>query len=527
MAHSHIPTCNIAVIGCGYWGKNLVRVFSELGALVAICDSDNDRASQFAQAYKIQDRSWDDVLSDKTIDAVSIATPATTHAELVLEALKSGKHVLVEKPMALDVKQAEMIIKNARTHNRTVMVGHLLQYHPAFCALQHLVTEGRLGKLRYIYSHRLNLGRFRTEENILWSFAPHDISMILSLTGSEPEHVSAVGQSYLGQGIADTTVTHLSFSAGVRAHIYVSWLHPFKEQKLVAIGDKGMAVFDDTQDWDLKLRLYPHVVKQTGGVAVARPADAMDVAVESREPLREECLHFLNCVERGITPRTEAEEGLRVLRVLTTAQQALTASLKAPGNEKQNAMIHESSYIDPNTSIGTNTRIWHFCHILVDTRIGNNCTIGQNVMIGPGVTVGNGCRIQNNVSVYKGVTLEDNVFVGPSAVFTNVNTPRADINRMEELATTHVCRGATIGANATIVCGTNIGAYAFIAAGAVITKDVPAHALVAGIPALQIGWVGHAGERLLEERGQSQFVCPRTGRRYTLVDSVTLSEINK
>ena len=188
-------------------------------------------------------------------------------------------------------------------------------------------------------------------------------------------------------------------------------------------------------------------------------------------------------------------------------------------------MIHESTYIDDNTTIGINTRIWHFCHILTDTRIGKNCTIGQNVMIGPNVTIGDGCKIQNNVSIYKGITLEDGVFVGPSAVFTNVNTPRAHIDRMSELESTYVCRGASIGAHATIVCGTKIGAFAFIAAGAVVTKDVFPHSLVAGVPARHVGWVGHAGERLQNESDAPTFVCPRTGRRYSLVNPDTLLEI--
>ena len=192
---------------------------------------------------------------------------------------------------------------------------------------------------------------------------------------------------------------------------------------------------------------------------------------------------------------------------------------------RQNKMIHESAYIDQDTTIGDNTRIWHFCHILTDTRIGNNCTIGQNVMIGPSVSVGDGCKIQNNVSIYKGVTLQDNVFVGPSAVFTNVNTPRADIDRMSELSSTVVCHGASIGANATIVCGTNIGAFSFVAAGAVVTKDVPSHALVAGVPARHMGWVSHAGERLRKREDESELICPRTGRRYAEVNHHTLTEV--
>ncbi len=187
--------------------------------------------------------------------------------------------------------------------------------------------------------------------------------------------------------------------------------------------------------------------------------------------------------------------------------------------------IHESACIDLPCEIGEGTRIWHFCHVLPGSVIGRNCTIGQNVMIGPDVTVGDGCKIQNNVSVYKGVTLEDNVFVGPSAVFTNVNTPRASIDRMSEIAPIRVRRGATIGANATIICGITLGEYCFVAAGAVVTNDVPAHALVAGLPAHIIGWVGHAGERLIPDDAAQALVCPRTGQRYRLIDDQTLEHI--
>ena len=176
--------------------------------------------------------------------------------------------------------------------------------------------------------------------------------------------------------------------------------------------------------------------------------------------------------------------------------------------------IHESAYVDDDVEIGDNTRIWHFSHIISGTRIGTGCSLGQNVMAGPDVRIGDRCKIQNNVSVYKGVTLEDDVFVGPSAVFTNVNTPRADINRMNELSITLVERGASIGANATIVCGNTIGAYAFIGAGAVVSSDVQPHALVVGVPAKQIGWVGHAGERLLTDAATGSLICPRTDRRY-------------
>jgi len=318
-----VSAVRIAVAGCGYWGRNLVRNFAQLGSLDAVCDENADAALDMAETHRVSARNWDDILNDPEIAAVAIATPAATHGEMAHAALSAGKHVFVEKPMALDIETAKGLIAASKAAGRTLMVGHLLQYHPAFLALQELVQDGRLGKLQYIYSNRLNFGKMRHEENILWSFAPHDISMILSLTGTAPHRVMAIGHSYLQPGVADTTTTHLSFPNGVNAHIYVSWLHPFKDQKLVVIGENGMAVFDDTQPWSDKLILYPHRVELGGRAPVAERADGQAIALTEQEPLREECAHFLACVASGTTPRTNGAEGLRVLQVLHAAESAL------------------------------------------------------------------------------------------------------------------------------------------------------------------------------------------------------------
>jgi acetyltransferase-like isoleucine patch superfamily enzyme len=226
--------------------------------------------------------------------------------------------------------------------------------------------------------------------------------------------------------------------------------------------------------------------------------------------------HFLACVETGERPRTDVEEAIGVLTVLEAAQASLdrkgawveTAELSAAAPHRAYSQ-HETAVVDEGCSIGSETRIWHFAHVLKGSVIGERCVIGQNVMIGPDVTVGNGCKVQNNVAIYKGVTLEDDVFCGPSMVFTNVLTPRAHVERKNAFAETRIGRGATLGANCTIVCGNSIGAYAMVGAGAVVTKDVPPHALVVGNPARQIGWVSKAGERL-----GSDMICPRTGERY-------------
>lgn len=504
----------MAVVGCGYWGKNLVRTFARIGALQAVVDPDTENAAALAQQHDVASRGLDEVLADREIDAVAIAAPAKDHAAVALRALQAGKHVFVEKPLALDVDDARAVVAAAQERGLTLMVGHLLQYHPAFLAVRRMVSDGALGELRYLYSNRLNLGRFRREENILWSFAPHDLSMLLALVGESPDRVSAVGSTFLSDNVPDVTTTHMSFPSGPRAHVFVSWLHPFKEQRLVVVGADAMAVFDDTAPWDSKLVVFEHGVTWDGLTPVPVRGEPTPIPLEESEPLRLECEHFLECVATGETPRTDGHEGVRVLQVLDAAERSLVSgggpvALAVQDGVHPGVQIHPSAYVDDGVTIGEGTKVWHFAHVMSGSRIGSDCALGQNVVVGPDVTIGDRCRIQNNVSVFNGVTLEDGVFCGPSCVFTNVYNPRAEVSRKDEFMTTLVRRGATIGANATIVCGTEIGPYAFVGAGAVVTEDVPAHALVVGAPARRIGWMSHDGEKLGDD-----LVCPRSGRRY-------------
>jgi UDP-2-acetamido-3-amino-2,3-dideoxy-glucuronate N-acetyltransferase len=457
------------------------------------------------------------VLADPEVAGVAIATPAETHGELVRRALLAGKDVLVEKPLCLSVEEGRQLVALADEKRRVLMVGHLLWYHPAVLKLRELVAEGALGRIRYIYSNRLNLGKIRREENILWSFAPHDISVILALVGELPDVIQAQGGNYLHDQIADVTVSLLSFPSGVKAHIFVSWLHPYKEQKLVVVGDQKMAVFDDVEEQN-KLVLYSHTIHWKNHLPITNKAEGQPVPVDVVEPLRAECLHFLECIHTRQTPRTDGEEGLRVLTVLQRCQEALKGetSLREPASVQPPPayFAHPSAFIDANVEIGAGTTIWHVSHILHHSRLGTNCRIGQNVVIGPHVHVGNGVKIQNNVSVYEGVTLEDDVFCGPSMVFTNVFNPRSEIRRMDELRPTLVQRGATLGANCTIVCGVTIGQYAFIGAGAVVLKDVPNFALVVGNPARIIGWMCTCGNRIDFKTGEGSGVCRACQRIY-------------
>lgn len=511
---------SIAVMGAGYWGKNLIRNFFELNALKVICDKDEASLKQMRKLYPSCDYciSLTDVLSRDDISGVVIATPAETHFMLARKVLQSGKHVFVEKPLTLSGKDAEELIDLAKKKNLVLMVGHLLQYHPAFIKLKQLAQEGDLGRINYIYSHRLNLGKIRREENILWSFAPHDISMILALAGEEPESVIATGGNYLHKKIADVTTTHLEFSSGLKAHVFVSWLHPFKDQKLVVVGDQKMAVFDDTLPWEEKLLIYPHHVNWENNVPVPTRGIPERVSIPFAEPLKLECEHFLDCVEKRKPALTNGEEGLRVLKVLNASERSLNENglrinLKSDSalspKVKESYSIHPTSQIDEDVEIGAGTKIWHFSHIITGSKIGKDCSIGQNVVIGPDVTVGNGCKIQNNVSVYKGVTFEDYVFCGPSAVFTNVINPRSEIKRMSEIKPTLVKKGASLGANCTIVCGHTIGSYAFIAAGAVVTNNVPDYALMMGNPARQKGWLCQCGGKLTDK-----FYCKSCHMKY-------------
>lgn len=531
----------IAVIGSGYWGKNLVRNFHALGALAAVCDK-NPTLLENAQAAHPGVRicmALPDVLSDPSVTGVAIATPAESHFVIAREALLAGKHVFVEKPLTLDEGEGRELIDLAASKGLVLMVGHLLRYHPVFVALQNLARSGALGRIDYIYSNRLNLGKVRREENILWSFAPHDISMILALAGEEPERVWATGGNYLHRRIADVTTTHLDFPSGLKAHVFVSWLHPFKEQKLVVVGERQMAVFDDTRVWEEKLLLYPHEIRWENGTPVPARSEPVRVDVPQSEPLRAECEHFLDCIANGAAPVTDGQEGLRVLKVLMDAQRcldtqdaapappppttALTHATPAPlgaAQRQEDSFIHPTAVVDDRVTIGRGTKIWHFSHILPETTIGEHVNIGQNVMAGPNVSIGSGCKIQNNVSLYKGVVLEDNVFCGPSMVFTNVHAPRAFIPGMDRALPTVVRTGATLGANCTIVCGNEIGAYAFVGAGAVVTRPVPPHGLVVGNPARLAGWVCRCGTKLDE-----QLCCANCGDTYHRNDDGLAVEI--
>jgi UDP-2-acetamido-3-amino-2,3-dideoxy-glucuronate N-acetyltransferase len=519
---------DLALLGIGDWGQNLARCFDALEALAALVDPGKPKSARdelIARHPKASFRvSVADVLTDPTITRVAIATPAATHFELAEAALQHGKHVFVEKPLCLRPEQAERLGKLADERGLTLMVGHLLQYHPCITALRKLVEQGALGRILTITSSRLSLGKFRKEENALWSFAPHDVSVILSLLGNQlPTSVRCMGGSYLTRHVADSTLTFMRFADSVMAQIHVSWLSPFKEQKLTVVGTEAMAVFDDTKPWPEKLLLFrDYLGSSAERDATALHPIAQPVQVTEAEPLAAECAHFLDACAGRTAVRTDGAEAVRVLTVLDMAQRSLNGDGEkvgpvAPSPQREAAFVHPAAVVEAGAEIGAGSRIWQHAHVMGGARVGKRCVLGKNVSVAGGALIGDDVRIQNNVSVYDGVVVEDFVFLGPSCVLTNVRYPRAEVSRRKQFERTLLRRGATVGANATIVCGVTLGRYCFVAAGAVVTRDVPDYALVMGNPARQHGFVSRHGHPL-EPDANGLMTCPAFGLRYREVE---------
>lgn len=315
---------NIAVVGTGYWGKNHVRNFYELGVLRTVCDISTLALNTIIQEYRniLHTSEFESVLLDSEIQGVVIATQAETHYELALQALNQGKDVLVEKPLALKVEEAQHLHDVALSHNQILMVGHLLLYHPAILKIKEYVAKGKLGDIYYLYSHRLNLGKVRHEENILWSFAPHDISVILELLEETPIYLQSIGDAYIQSRIHDVTMTTMKFKSGAMAHIHVSWLHPFKEHRIVIVGSDRMMVFQDGIQ-ENRLLLYDQRVNIVNGIPEVVRREGIPVEFSNEEPLRKECLHFLESIETRQQAKTDGQNGIEVLKVLQWAQKEL------------------------------------------------------------------------------------------------------------------------------------------------------------------------------------------------------------
>lgn len=491
----------VAVLGAGNWGQNYVRIFNKLGVLAGLADPQESIRKKFESAFPHIKVTGDytELLNSPNINGVVVATPAYTHYEIAKKAMRAGKDVLVEKPMALSVAEAVELEEISDSLKRVLMIGHLLLYKPAVQKMIECIRMKVIGDIYFIEMHRLKLGKIRNQENVLWSFAPHDVAVLLSLVGSNVVKVNAIGQAAIQSQVEDDVYLHVDFENKVKAHIHISWLWPQNQRKTIVVGTKGMMVYNENED---KLQIYRKGVNKN---LTTWDEGIEELDFETLDILEREALHFLECIKNRSTPITDGKAGIEVVKVLVEA----TSCLEETKNEN-NTFVHESAYLDPCVNIGKGTQIWHFSHIMTGVEIGEECKIGQNVFIASGVKIGNNVKIQNNVSVYQGVILENDVFCGPSMVFTNVNTPRSRFprNTPADYQTTLVKEGASIGANATILSGIVIGKYALIGAGAVVTKDVPDHAVIYGNPAQIKGWVCRCGE-LIENECNAVLKCDK------------------
>lgn len=306
----------IAVLGCGYWGSNHIRTLKGLGALHAVSDANPARAEGFASEQECLAIAPDDLFTRDDVDAIVMALPPQFHAEAATRAVENGKDVLVEKPVALTVEDAEREVALAEANGRVFMVGHVLRFHPAFEKLKALVDDGELGEVRYIHSHRLGLGKFHTENDALWDLAPHDLSMILAITGTEPDEVRGEGAALLDH-LSDFAHLHMHFPNNIRGHLFASRLNPYRERRLTVVGTRAMAVFDDVEPWERKLAVYRHAVWQDSGHWAFTANEPSYVPIRQDMPLTRELQHFIDCIETRQRPRTDGEEAIRVLRILT------------------------------------------------------------------------------------------------------------------------------------------------------------------------------------------------------------------
>jgi predicted dehydrogenase len=333
---SSAPT-TVGVAGLGYWGPNLARNFAGLpGCELRWCaDPDpaaRERAAAAFRGVRVAE-GIDELLADPELDAVAVATPVATHADLARQVLEAGKHCFVEKPLAQSVDEAERAVEASQASERILMVGHLLEYHPAVRKLKEIVESGQLGDVRYVYSHRLNLGKLREDENALWSLGAHDVSVVLHLAGEEPSYVDARGECYMHEGVEDVVFCYLRFPSGLAAHLHLSWLDPHKERRLTVVGSRQMATFDDTE-LERKLTVYDKGFDQDAtsyGEYITRSGDAWSPRVDNVEPLRAECQHFLDCLRAGAVPVSDGASGLRVVRVLEGLQRSLETSGRENG----------------------------------------------------------------------------------------------------------------------------------------------------------------------------------------------------
>ena len=314
---------HLALVGCGMWGRNIARNLSRLNSLSAVCDHSHQKAQSFADQFDTKAMSFEAILADKTIQGVLLATNASTHKDLALQALESGKHVYIEKPMALSLADAREVHDHAISAGKQVMIGHLIRYHPAFMALQDQIRSGAIGRVKHIQANRLAMGRIRNTESVLFDLCPHDLSLILALASHMPDKVICHGVSHITKGVVDILSTGLGFPDGLSANMQTSWISPYKEHRLTVTGETGSLVFDDTKPWQEKLTLYQDQITQADSLFVIERASPLPLPVPESEPLLDEMSAFISLCDEGVIPPTDSAEGLAVQHVLEQMQSQL------------------------------------------------------------------------------------------------------------------------------------------------------------------------------------------------------------
>lgn len=462
---------NVALIGAGYWGKNLLRDLNNLDVLKSVCEiKDIDNLRLKYPKLRIT-KDYNEILEDKKINAIVIALPVEHHYEYAKKALEHNKDVFVEKPLSLNIEEGEELVRLAYKRNKILMVGHLMHYHPCIIKIKELLKSKILGKLLYINFSRKNMGIIRKNENVLWSLAPHDISLMLNFTkGLKIKKLECYGKKCISN-IYDITDTFIEFDNNLQCTISVNWLYPIKEQKISIVGEKGILVFDDTKKKD-KLTYCLNYLDIKNNI-INKNFKTINVDI-TKSPLVLECMHFIDCCLKRKSPITDGYEGLDVLEILNECQMKLN--------------ISTNSIVENNAIIGTKTKIWNYSHIM-NAIIGNNCTIGDYCFIGDNVIIGNNCKIQNHSSIFDGVEIRDNVFIGPNTTFTNTRIPRANIPVDKKYEKTIVMNNVSIGAGSIIRCGIKLGEYSFIGAGSVVTKDTESFGVYFGNPAHKVGTI--------------------------------------
>jgi len=485
----------IGIVGGGYWGKNLIREFNACGVLGYICDINENALKEHVKTYpsiKNTFTSLDEMLLQEDMTMVCIALPAEMHYDACLKALNANKDVFVEKPFVLNVEQGEELVRLAKEKNRILMVGHIMNYHMGIQHIKRILKEEVTGPIKYITCNRKSHGIYRQCENVFWSFAVHDMSVILSLFNNPIlSNISCNSHGFITSGIADVCNTSFIINNNVYVNINVDWNSPRKEQNMTIVCQNKIIVFDNVLN---RVEVFNNYITESKVANKTLP----EITTFTGTPLQNECEHFIACCKDRQTPLTDGNEGLRVVKAMLQCNPVVT----------ETPFIHPSSIVDSGSLIGTGTKIWHWCHITEQAIIGNKCSIGQNCYVAG--TLGNNCKLQNNVSIYLGVKAGNNVFFGPSCVLTNDKSPRSGFSKHGKYIETTIEDDVTIGANATIVCGITLGKGCMIGAGSVVAKNVRPNTLVIGNPAREIGVVFDQGDRLLYKDGIELYMLNNT-----------------